>query len=168
MNVGARFILDAGILPYSADRDAGDRQDRARDPVGRAAKRDCVLTIQALAEFFQATAHEDLLQPAQARAFVNDWLHPFDVVAAHDRSITEAMDAVEEHRLPFRDAMLSATARHAGRTTIVTERMQDGRRLNGFSLSARSPPIPMGAWQLWSEYDDCVAPEPARPATAFA
>ena len=54
MNVGARFILDAGILPYSADRDAGDRQDRARDPVGRAAKRDCVLTIQAgFRQYFQ-------------------------------------------------------------------------------------------------------------------
>lgn len=52
-------------------------------------------------------------------------------MAAHDRSFTEAMDAVEEHRPPFRDALLWTAARHAGCTAIDTERMPDGRRLNG-------------------------------------
>ena len=68
---------------------------------------------------------------AVARAFVDDWLHLFDFVAAHDRSFTDAKDAVEEHRMPFRDAMLWAAARHAGCTAILTERMPDGWRLNG-------------------------------------
>ncbi len=41
------------------------------------------------------------------------------------------MDAVEEHRLSFWDAMLWATARQAGSSAIVSEDMQDGRRLSG-------------------------------------
>jgi predicted nucleic acid-binding protein len=44
------------------------------------------------------------------------------------------MDAVEEHRLSFRDAMLWATARQAGCAAIVSGDMQDGRRLSGVEI----------------------------------
>ncbi len=131
MSVRARFSLDTGILIHAVDRDAGERHDQARDLVGRAAKRDCVLTIQALAGFFQAAIGGNRLAPVQARAFVDDWLHLFDVVGADMLAFQDAMDAVEEHRLPFRDAMLWAVARRAGCTAILSGEMQDGRRLNG-------------------------------------
>ncbi len=41
------------------------------------------------------------------------------------------MDAVGEHRLSFWDAMLWATARQGGCSAILSEDMQDGRRLGG-------------------------------------
>ncbi|MGF1640937.1 MAG: hypothetical protein ACFCUO_08310 [Rhodospirillales bacterium] len=44
------------------------------------------------------------------------------------------MDAVEEHRLSFRDAMLSATARQCGCAAILSEDLQDGRRLSGVEI----------------------------------
>ena len=59
MNLRARFT-HADILVHVVDRNAGDRHDRAQNFVGRATKRVCALTIKALAEFFQATTHEDL------------------------------------------------------------------------------------------------------------
>ena len=131
MSIRARFSLDSGILIHAVDRDATERHDQARDLVGRAAKRDCVLTIQALAEFFEAATRGNRLSPGHAQAFVNDWLHLFDVVGADMPALQDAMDAVEEHRLPIRDAMLWAVARRAGCTAILSEQMQDGRRLNG-------------------------------------
>ena len=42
-----------------------------------------------------------------------------------------AIDAVHEHGLSFWDAMIWATARQAGCSTVLSEDMQDGQRLGG-------------------------------------
>ena len=62
MTVKGRFSLDTNILVYAVDRDAGERHRRSRELVGQAARRDCVLTVQALAEFFHATTRKNLLR----------------------------------------------------------------------------------------------------------
>ena len=134
MTVKGRFSLDTNILVYAIDRDAGERHERSRELIGRAARRDCVLTVQALGEFFHATTRKNLLEAARARAFVRDWLDVFPVTAADDTALVDAMEAVEEHRLSFWDAMLWATARRIGCSAILSEDMQDGRRLSGVAI----------------------------------
>lgn len=131
MTVKARFSLDTNILVYAVDRDAGERHERAKELMGRAARRDCVLTIQALAEFFRATTRTNLLAPSRAGAFVRDWLDVFPVTAANEAALVDAMDAVGEHRLAFWDAMLWAAARQAGCAAILSEDLQHGRRFRG-------------------------------------
>lgn len=131
MTVKGRFSLDTNLLVYAVDRDAGERHERSRELMGRAARRDCVLTVQALAEFFHVTTRKNLLEPARASAFVRDWLDVFHVTSADDTSLVDAMDAVQEHRLSFWDAMIWATARQIGCAAILSEDMQDGRRLSG-------------------------------------
>ena len=134
MTVKGRFSLDTNVLVYAVDRDAGERHDWSRALLGRAARRDCVLTVQALAEFFHVTTRKNLLPIARARAFVRDWLDVFQVVSADTAALVDAMDAVEEHRLSFWDAMLWATALHAGCSAILSEDLQDGRRLSGVEI----------------------------------
>ena len=46
------ILLDANVLVYAADRTAGERHERTLHILDRAARRDCVLTLQALGEFF--------------------------------------------------------------------------------------------------------------------
>ncbi len=134
MTVRGRFSLDTNILVYAVDRNAGERQLQAGELVGRAAKRDCVLTMQALAEFFHATTRKNLLAPARARAFVRSWSDVFEVVSADAAVLSDAMDAVEEHRFSLWDAMLWATARQSGCSALLSEDMQDGRRLGGVEI----------------------------------
>ena len=131
MTVKGRFSLDTNILVYAVDRDAGERHRRSRELVGQAARRDCVLTVQALAEFFHATTRENLLRPARASAVVRSWLDVFHVTSADSSALAEAMDAVEEHRLSFWDAVLWAASRRIGCSAILSEDMQHGRRLSG-------------------------------------
>ena len=76
-----RFSLDTNILVCAVDRDAGERHERSTELMGRAAQRDCVLTVQALAEFFHATTRKNLLEPSRATAFVRDWLDVFHVTS---------------------------------------------------------------------------------------
>ncbi|MCY3669977.1 MAG: PIN domain-containing protein [Alphaproteobacteria bacterium] len=134
MTVRGRFSLDTNILVYAVDRNAGERQLQAGDLIGQAARRDCVLTMQALAEFFHATTRKNLLAPARARAFVRNWSDVFRVVSADAAALADAMDAVEEHRFSFWDAMLWATARQGGCSALLSEDMQDSRRLGGVEI----------------------------------
>ena len=131
MAVERRFSLDTNILVYAVDLDAGERHGQSRDLMGRAARRDCVLTVQALAEFFHATTRKNLLGSSHARGFVRAWLDVFEVTAADKTVLPEAMNAVDEHRLSFWDAMLWATARQAGCSVILSENMQHARDLCG-------------------------------------
>jgi len=134
MTVKARFSLDTNILVYAVDRDAGERHERSKDLMAQAARRDCVLTVQALAEFFHATTRKNLLELSRASAFVRDWLNVFRVASADDTALVDAMDAVKAHRLSFWDAMLWATAQRIGCAAILSEDMQDGRRLSGVTF----------------------------------
>ncbi len=129
--VRGRFSLDTNILVYAVDRDGSERHWLSVELVGRAARRDCVLTVQALAEFFHATTRKGLLEPSEAGRFVRDWLEVFEVVSADGAALAEAMAAVDEHRFSFWDAMLWATAKRAGCSVLVSEDMQHGRRFGG-------------------------------------
>lgn len=46
-------------------------------------------------------------------------------------ALVDAINAVDEHCISFWDAMLWATARQAGCSTVFSEHMQHGRRLGG-------------------------------------
>ena len=90
MTVKGRFSLDTTILVYAIDRDADERHHRAKDLIGRAARRDCVLTVQALAEFFPRNDTHEAAQrlPTQA-PFVHDWLEVFPVISADDTALID-------------------------------------------------------------------------------
>ena len=131
MTVRGRFSLDTNILVYAVDRDAGDLHEQSRQLLAQAAPRDCVLTVQALAEFIHVTTRKKLLPIHHASAFVSDWLDVFQIASADAPAMLEAIGAVEEHQLSFWDAMIWATARRTGCSALVSEDMQDGRRLGG-------------------------------------
>ena len=132
--VSGRFSLDTNMLVYACDRDAGDRHRAGKEILARAAGRDCVLTVQALAEFFHVTTRKGKLAVPVASAFVGDWLELFEIAPADDAALVDAMDLVAAHRLAFWDAMLLATARRHGCSVIFSEDMQDGRRLGGLEI----------------------------------
>jgi len=132
--VDGRFSLDTNILVYACDRDAGDRHRASKEILACGAGRDCVLTVQALAEFFHVTTRKGKLAATVASAFVSDWHELFEVVYADEGTILDAMEMVIGHKLAFWDAMLWATARQHGCSTLFSEDMQDRRRLGGLEI----------------------------------
>lgn len=65
---------------------------------------------------------------------MRNWLDVFQIVSADTGALVEATEAVGEHRLSFRDAMIWATARRNGCSALVSEDMQDGRLLSGVEI----------------------------------
>jgi predicted nucleic acid-binding protein len=131
---GQRFSIDTNILVYSIDKDAGTRHEQSRTLVDALVDRDCVLTLQALAEFFHAVTRKSKMPVAEATAMVHDWMELFPVAIADGRTLSQAIALKNEHDFAFWDAMLVQAARAAGVTRLLTEDMQDGRRLGELIL----------------------------------
>ena len=131
-SVRRRFSLDSNILVYAADQDADAyRHEISLALMARAARSDCVLTLQSLAEFFSATTRKRLLRPEDAGAFVSDWLEVFRVAPNAAGDLVDAMRVPEGFRISFWDAMLWATARRAGCSAILSEDFLDGQVIQG-------------------------------------
>lgn len=131
---GQRFSIDTNILVYSIDKDAGTRHEQSRTLVDALADRDCVLTLQALAEFFHAVTRKNKMPGAEAAAMVHDWMELFPVAIADGRILSQAIQLKNEHDFAFWDALLVQAARAAGVTRLLTEDMQDGRTVGALLL----------------------------------
>jgi predicted nucleic acid-binding protein len=134
MSARPRLTFDSNILIYAADRDAGSRHAAAGRLVARAARADCVLTLQALAEFFAVATRKKGVSTASAMAFVGGWQMVFRTVSATPETLRAAMHAVRDHRIGFWDAMLWAVAREAGCAYLLSENFQSGRALEGVTF----------------------------------
>lgn len=137
MTPAPRFTLDSNILVYAADRREPVRQDSAIDIIIRAAQRDCVLTPQALAEFFHAVTRKHIMPRAEAALQVQAWMVVFPVTqGAGEAALLTALEESVAGRLQFFDALLLATARDAGCDAIITEDMGEHANLDGVRVIA--------------------------------
>ena len=126
-----RVTFDANILLYALVRQDPSKRRVARDLIRRARTADCVITLQTLGEMFRVLTGKLRVPAAEATAVVAEWRAAVPVVAANEACLIDAMDAVAGHGLSFWDAMLWATAKHAGCGLLVTEDGQDGFALGG-------------------------------------
>ena len=124
-----RLSLDANILVYFVDIDAGQRHEQALDLISRAARADCILALQSLGELFHVATRKGKLSPPIAATAVERLRATFSVAAADLGSLSTALSAVLDHGLSFWDAMLWATVQQAGCDLLLTEDFQDGRKL---------------------------------------
>ncbi len=126
-----RITLDTNLLVYAVDTAARVKHAKAKQLARLALKTDCVLTFQALSEFYFAVTRKGKLPAAEAQAQVEAWQDLFPVVVAKPATLTRAMTATVSLQIGFWDAMLWATARDAGVTLLLSEDFSDGSVLDG-------------------------------------
>lgn len=143
-----KFTIDANILIYCADSREIAKRARALRLAERAAVFDCVLTVQALAEFFHAAVRKNIATRQDAAAAVELWRRVYPVVGPTGDVLPRAIAATEKHGLAFWDAMLWATARSAGCRWLITEDFQHGREIEDvlfLDLFVDPPPAELDA-----------------------
>jgi len=130
-----RYTLDTNLLIYAIDtKTDADKHQKALTIVNQAVDYDCVLTLQVLGEFFSATTRKGKMPLTEAFQQVKDWQELFPVVAATPNCLNLAMTLTSEHSLSFWDALIWATAKHAGVTHLLSEDFQEGRILEGLTV----------------------------------
>ena len=131
---GKRITIDTNILVYSIDVDAGERHERSKQFVDEAVDKNCVLTLQALSEFYWAVTRKRKMPHEDAKAQVDDWQLLFPIILAQPSTLRVAVTAVKDYRLAFWDAMMWATARQNGVEILVSEDFQHGRYIDGIQV----------------------------------
>jgi len=139
-----RFSIDTNILVYATFNQNEEKHRAALRIMERAQNVDCVVTLQAVGELFHTLTRRLRISAKQATTVVHKWRSAMPVIAADEACLVDAMDAVVGHGLPFWDALLWATVKHAGCALLLTEDGQDGFALGGVTwvnpfASPRSP-----------------------------
>lgn len=127
---GPLFALDTNVLVYYVDVDDPNRHARAREVVRRAAGTGrCVLTVQALGEFYAASTKRRRTAPALAAARLRDWMALFPILAADAEAVLVALEEAAAGRFSYWDALMLATLDAAGAVALISEDMGDGAML---------------------------------------
>lgn len=126
--------LDTNILVYAIDLDAGPRHQKSVGLFKHLPLSRCVLTLQALSEFFTVATRKKRMPIEDAIALIEDWQTLFPVVEARSSTLNRAMNAVARHQLSFWDAMLWATLRDHGVETLLSEDFQGGATVEGIQI----------------------------------
>jgi predicted nucleic acid-binding protein len=134
MIVPKRFTFDTNILIYAVNTDAPEKHQIASSLLEAATQKDCLLTLQAIGEFFDATRRKGLASMDEVITITRVWQQIFTVVPADQDTFNEAVEYVRDHNISFWDAMLWANAKQAGCAYVLSEDMQHGRRLGGVEI----------------------------------
>ncbi len=134
MIVPKRFTFDTNILIYAVNTDAPEKHQIASSLLEAATQKDCLLTLQAIGEFFNATRRKGLASMDEVITITRVWQQIFTVVPADQDTFNEAVEYVRDHNISFWDAMLWANAKQAGCAYVLSEDMQHGRRLGGVEI----------------------------------
>jgi predicted nucleic acid-binding protein len=127
--------FDTNILVYTLQTPGNTNLDRARDLVNRAAANASVaLLLQSLTEFSHVAIRKLRMDVDLVRRRVAAFRRVAAVHAPADEDLTAALDLVQDHRLAFWDALMCATADRAGLQYLLSEDMQDGRRLGNLTI----------------------------------
>ena len=127
--------FDTNVLIYTLVKPPDAKGERARGLLARCVHGGAALLLfQALAEFSHVAMRKFGIDPAEVRQRVNSWRQIIPVHLAADGDLDLALALVSDHKLAFWDALLCATAERAGLRYLLTEDLQDGRRLGQLTI----------------------------------
>ena len=130
-----RVFVDSNVLVY-----AEDRRDPLRLGIAVAVLSELwtsgtgVLSTQVLQEFYNVATRKLRMSPEAARRIVAEYAE-WPVVETTVQLIVSASILHERHSFSFWDAMVVEAALLSGATTLLSEDLQDGRRIGGLTIS---------------------------------
>ena len=130
------MFLDTNVLVYAFDKEEENKHKKAQDILTECwSDRSGMLSTQVLQEFYVTVTRKlpKTLPKQEAREIIKElssWLTyqpaPADVIAASELE--------EKHSLSFWDALIIVAAQNSGATTLISEDMQDGRRIGALKI----------------------------------
>lgn len=124
------IAFDTNVLVYAATLRDPDKQEAAETIIGNAIRAQrAIVPLQAFSEFLYVTVRKLQWPVGEAAGFVEDWRA---VVRSDGYNVDDFTEAVRAHRndnVAWWDALIWATAQRLGADILVTEDLQDGRKL---------------------------------------
>ncbi len=136
MTTAGRTFVDTNVLLYAHDASETDKQPIARALLEELwADRAGVVSTQVLQEFYVVATRK--FKPPMSRSEARELVALYatwPVVQVDVGLIIDATTLEERAQLSFWDALIVEAARRAGATRLVSEDLQDGRRIAGVAI----------------------------------
>ncbi len=129
MSEAAETFLDTNVLLYLLSGDTA-KADRAEKVVAKGG----VVSVQVLNEFISVATRKLGMSVAEAAEVMRSVRRLCTVVPLDEETHDLGLAFAERYRLSIYDAMVAAAARRAGCTSILTEDLQDGSRIDGVRI----------------------------------
>jgi len=136
MTASGRMFVDTNVLLYAHDASETEKQPIARALLeGLWADRSGVLSTQVLQEFYVVATRKfkPPMRRSEARELVALYA-TWPVVQVDVELILDATALEERAQLSFWDALIVEAARRGGAARIVSEDLQDGRRIANIAI----------------------------------
>jgi predicted nucleic acid-binding protein len=131
-----RVFVDTNILIYAHDVDAGRKHDVAAQRVRDLwISRDGVVSLQVLQELYVNVTRKipKPLSRKAARELIGSYA-AWVVQRVDASDLVRASEVEERHKLSFWDALIVVAASKATATTLLTEDLNDGQRIEGVRI----------------------------------
>jgi predicted nucleic acid-binding protein len=129
------ITFDTNILVYTLQTPGNAKLDRAHDLVDRGTRHESlVLVLQSLTEFSYVTLRKLGMDVVSVQRHVDAFRRAAPVHAPLEADLVAALELVRRHRISFWDALMCATAERVGLSYLLTEDLQDGRRLGNLTI----------------------------------
>lgn len=136
----ARAFVDTNIWLYSLIQSNGDdRHQQAADLLNKLA---CpVINSQVIREICSNLKKKTHMPEAQLRVLIHGWYQGCKVINSNAAQHLQASQLRDNYSLSYWDSLIVAAALDAGCTTLFSEDMQHGQKLQGF-LTIINPFVP--------------------------
>ena len=131
-----RVFVDTNVLVYAHDADAGEKHSAAKELLSQLWEtRMGIVSTQVLQEFIVAVTRKvpSPISVAQARRAVRNYL-AWELVVNDSKTILQATEIQEAHRLSFWDALIVSAAFAGNASVIATEDLNHGQRIEGILI----------------------------------
>lgn len=131
--MSGRFFLDTNVLVYSFDDTAPAKRDRARALIADALEGQGLISYQVVQEFLNVALRK-FAQPmtaTQATTYLDGVLAPLCALQSSVPLYHDALAVRLRWGFSFYDALIVASARRAGCSTLYSEDLQHGQDLDG-------------------------------------
>lgn len=129
-----RVTIDTNIFVYMLDARDAQKQALAIQLVQALRGRECVISLQCVAELYAALTRRLGRAPWEAAQASRNLLASFDVFVTQASAVERALSEAMAGRFSYWDAQLLAAAHEAGCALIFSEDMSDGARLGGVEV----------------------------------
>lgn len=129
-----KVLLDTNVLVYAYDMSEPVKQKRALDLLhGLSEREEGIVTTQVMAEMFVVLTRKlgSPLTMEQAVATLARHMRTWHVLEVTDFIVLEAARAVRDHKMPFWDAQIWASAKLNQIPLVFSEDFADGSNLEG-------------------------------------
>lgn len=128
------IFLDTNVLVYAIDKRAPEKRERARRLLQELRQRGrVVVSTQVIQEFFAAATRKLQIPPSRVQRLAR-WFWPLPHISVTWEIIDSAMGLAVDHQMSFWDALILATARHAGCRQVWTEDSQSAAEIAGVRI----------------------------------